>query len=327
MYLMNLELRELRQLLAIASEGSFAKASRSLHISQPALSRSIKEIEGKVGFRLFDRGREGAEPTDAGRIVLRHAESVVAAAHDMGRELTLIRGLGTGELRVGAGIFPSELFLGRAMAVFASCGSDVRLRMINAPAPELLKELRKREIDLAVADPAWLEQSTEFRAIPLSIYRGHLIARPGHPLGNRRTIRIEEVTAYPLITSTSIPPRIARLPVSGTTRTAAAQSAFARWLPAMYTDSIAMMKQAVAYSDAITILPHSLVRHERARGELILLPLQLPWLRASFAILHLSHRTLSPLAEAFIREVIAADAETQKHETVPIVSRRGQKRE
>jgi DNA-binding transcriptional LysR family regulator len=130
----SLDVRQLRQLLAIAAEGSFARAARSLYISQPALSRSIQEIERKIGFRLFDRGREGAHPTDAGQMVLYHAEAVIAAARDMDRELARIRGLGTGELRIGAGLFPTELFLGHAMAGFAGRGSDVRLRMINEPA-------------------------------------------------------------------------------------------------------------------------------------------------------------------------------------------------
>jgi DNA-binding transcriptional LysR family regulator len=311
------DMRECRQLLAIAGEGSFARAARSLHMSQPALSRSIQEIERKVGFRLFERGREGAHPTDAGRMVLGHAETVIAAARDMGRELALIRGLGTGELRIGAGLFPSELFLGRAMAVFAGYGSDVRLRMLNAPAPELLKHLRKREIDLAVADPAWLEQSTDVHTIPLSSYRGHLVVRPGHPLCSRRTLRLDAVTAYPLITSTSVPPRIVRLPQAETSRQAAERATLVRWVPSLYTDSIAMMKAAVMASDAITILPSHLVQHECARKELTLLPLQLPWLQASFAVMHLSHRTLSPLAEAFIRAVVAADAEAHERTTEP----------
>jgi DNA-binding transcriptional LysR family regulator len=63
---MSIQLREMRQVAAIAKEGSFAKAARVLHISQPALSRSIREVERKTGFRLFDREREGTFLTDAG---------------------------------------------------------------------------------------------------------------------------------------------------------------------------------------------------------------------------------------------------------------------
>jgi DNA-binding transcriptional LysR family regulator len=203
------------------------------------------------------------------------------------------------------------------MAGFAGRGSDVRLRMINEPAPELLRRLRKRELDLAVADPAWLENTTDVRAIPLSSYRGHFIVRPGHPLQSRRSVRVDDAATYPLITSTSVPPRIARMPMNGSSRNAKAHAVFARWAPTVSTDSIAMMKETVAASDAITILPRSLVHHELERRELAVLPISLPWLRASFAVMHLSHRTLSPLAEAFIRAVVDADAEAQTREPEP----------
>jgi DNA-binding transcriptional LysR family regulator len=310
----DLELRELRQILAITMEGSFASAARSLHISQPALSRSIQEVERKVGLRLFERGRAGAEPTDAGRMVIRHAETVLAVASDMQRELALIRGLGAGELRIGAGLFPSELFLGRALADLARPGADVRLRIINDTAPELLKRLRQREIDLMVADPAWLEQATDVRVVPLSTYQGHLIVRSGHPLLGRRPVRLSEVTGYPLVTSASVPPRLARMPAQGKSTQAAMQVILARWTPTIYTDSIAIIKDTVTASDAITLLPLILVRYELDRGELDVLPIHLPWIRASFAVMHLSHRTLSPLAELFIRATVDADATAQAQE-------------
>lgn len=88
---LDLDLRELNQMLAIAAEGSFAQAARRLHISQPALSRSIQEVERKTGLRLFERGRQGATPTDVGQVVLRHAETVTVAAGALQAEEKLLR--------------------------------------------------------------------------------------------------------------------------------------------------------------------------------------------------------------------------------------------
>lgn len=92
------------------------------------------------------------------------------------------------------------------------------------------------------------------------------------------------------------------------------QMIFARWIPTIYTDSIAMMKDTISASDAITLLPLILARHELDRGEFGVLPVHLPWIRASFAVMHLSHRTLSPLAELFIRAAVDADVTVQKQE-------------
>jgi DNA-binding transcriptional LysR family regulator len=311
---LDFELRELRQLLAIASEGSFAKAARSLHISQPALSHSIKEVERKTGFRLFERGREGATPTDTGRMLLRHAETVMATATDLQRELTLIRGVGTGALRVGTGLFPASLFLGETMGRLLERGADIQLRIVGGAAPELLMLLRKREVDVVFADPAWLDKTTDVTAVELSKHDAYLFARAKHPLCAQSKIAAKDVIAYPLVTSSTVPPRMARMPTRSATKQASMQTLLARWNPSITADSVPMMKEVVKASDAVTILSLYLARQELARGELAILPIPLSWIKARFAVMYLSHRTLSPLAEALINAARLAAAEVQKQE-------------
>lgn len=311
---LDLDLRELNQVLAIAAEGSFAQAARRLHISQPALSRSIQEVERKTGLRLFERGRQGATPTDVGRMVLRHAETVTAAAWDLQRELALIRGLDTGALRVGAGLFPPELFLGRALGDLARRGKGICLRMVGGAAPDLLKLLRNREVDLVVADPAWLEKSTDVSVNEVSAHEAHLLVRSGHPLLRHPGVTLEQATSYPLVTSTAIPPRIAGVSTGRQSRHASMQTLMGRWVPTIYTDSITMMKDTVRTSDAVTILSLYPVRHELDRGELKVLPIALPWITPRFAFMYLSHRTLSPLAEALIQAAAAAASTVQEEE-------------
>ena len=311
---LDLDLRELNQVLAIAAEGSFAHAARRLHISQPALSRSIQEVERKTGLRLFERGRQGATPTDVGRMVLRHAETVTAAAWDLQRELALIRGLDTGSLRIGTGVFPPELFLGQALGDLARHGQGICLRMVAGSAPDLLTLLRKRELDLLVADPAWLEKSSDVSVAEMSSHEGCLVVRAGHPLLERPALTLEQAAAYPLVTSSTVPPRISRLSTRGQSRHTRMQAVLGRWLPTIYTDSIAMMKDVVRMSDAVTILSLYIVRHELARGELKVLPISIPRITARFAFMYLSHRTLSPLAEALVQAATAAASAVQEEE-------------
>ncbi len=114
---MDIELRLLRHAAALASEGSFVKAARVVHLSQPALSRSIQELERRAGMEpLFQRDRSGIVPTDVGQILLHHAANVLAAAGDLSREMDLVKGLDAGELVIGAGIYPSRLFMDRALS-------------------------------------------------------------------------------------------------------------------------------------------------------------------------------------------------------------------
>lgn len=310
----DLDLRELHQIMAIADEGSFARAARRLHISQPALSRSVQEAERKAGVRLFDRGRNGAVPTDAGWALLRHAETVSTAARDMQRELALIRGQGSGFLRVGAGVYPSELFLGQSLGKVLQQGKDIQVRFIGGGAKELLALLRKRELDLVVADPAWRENAADIEAEPLSEHQGYLVARAGHPLLCQKRPTLEDATAFPLVTSSLVPPRLAHLTPSRNTDAASEQALFTRWTPAVTTDSVTLMKETLMDSDAVTLLSLALVRKELEAGCLKIVPINLSWLRVSFAVMYLSHRTLSPLAEILIRvtRAVCKDLEAEE---------------
>jgi DNA-binding transcriptional LysR family regulator len=117
-----------------------------------------------------------------------------------------------------------------------------------------------------------------------------------------------DILAYPLITSTTVPPR---LRLSGSTQADATTELFSRWSPSSCSDSIATMKQAVRASEAVTLLSLYMARHELERNELKILPVSMSWVTPRFAFMYLSHRTLSPLAEAFIRvtKSIAAEVE------------------
>ena len=271
-------------------------------------------MERKTGLRLFERGRGGATPTDAGRMLLRHAETVTATAWDLQRELGLIRGLDTGGLRIGTGVFPPELFLGQALADLARHGRGICLRMVAGSAPDLLTLLRKRELDLLVADPAWLEKSTDVRVAEMSSHNAYLVVRAGHPLLEHPDLTLEQAAEYPLVTSPTVPPRVARLSTQGQSGHARMQALLGRWLPTIYTDSITIMKDTVRSSDAVTILSLYMIRHELDRGELKVLSISLPWVTTGFAFMYLSHRTLSPLAEALIQTATAAASVVQEEE-------------
>src|ERR1017187_1547119 len=118
--------------LALADHKNFRRAAQASHISQPSLSRYIQDIERQVGTRLFEREVGGVTPTDAGKVFLEHAREVVARSADLEREMDLLRGLEKGELRIGAGTYPSAMIVDRAVAKI------------------LLPLLMKRELDIAV---------------------------------------------------------------------------------------------------------------------------------------------------------------------------------
>jgi DNA-binding transcriptional LysR family regulator len=304
---MDIDVREMRQVATIASEGSFAKAARALHISQPALSRSIKEVERKCGFKLFERGREGALLTDTGRAFVLQAAEILALASNMERELALIRGLDVGEIFIGAGVYASEMFVSEAMATFARPDTRTRIRIINDQPDLLMQRLRRREVDIAIADPAWIEPSTEIKQNTMNFHRGFLVARRGHPLFARRGVTVKHVLNYPFATMALVPNRIALMGKNLPGHVPEEQRLLEKWPPAITVNSITSMKTIAAASDAIILVSLKMIQHELERKELGVLPFDLPWLGTRFAVMQLAHRTLSPLARAITESLVAED--------------------
>lgn len=309
---MDLDLRHHRHAIALAEHRHFQRAAKSLGISQPALSRSIQELERRAGATLFSRTSDGAEPTDVGRIYLAKARAVLAQAGELAREMRLIRGLEIGELKFGAGVYPSEMFVAKAMARMAREHPAVKLTAIAGSVDMLLQMLRRREIDFVVGDLKTAEAERGLRTTPLAWHTGYLVVRAGHPLLSSAAPRLEDALRYPLTLTTRVPPDILSNFLQGQHTADDSARDPARALPSITCDSPGMMKAIVAESDAIGLMPMSLIARELADGTLAALPIEAPWLGRTFAIVELENRTSSPSAEQFLHFVREADAEAAR---------------
>lgn len=325
---MDLELRHHRHAIALADHRHFLRAARALGISQPALSRSIQELERRLGSVLFHRSRDGVEATDAGRVFLAQARAVLAHVGDLEREMQLMRGLGSGELRVGAGVYPSEMFVAAAIARLAKSHPQLKLTVVSNSVDVLLQALRRREIDLVIGDLKTAEADRSVRATPMAWHRGHLVVRAGHPLLREPRIRMTDALRFPLALTTRVPPDMLSQLLQGRGERGVSPSL----IPAITCDSPSVMKTIVIESDAITMMPMSLIRRELTDGVLRTLPIEAPWLGRTFALVELPNRTPSPAAEQFMRHVIELDAQAARMEMptarrAPRVTRAAEKRE
>src|SRR6202000_2974057 len=124
---MDIELRLLQCALRLAEHSNFARAAKALHMSQPSLSRNIQELERRLGVSLFLRTQHGVEPTAAGSILMQHAAGVVELASDLVHEMELLRGLEKSELSIGAGVYPGQMFLDRAVGLLVRAYPAARL--------------------------------------------------------------------------------------------------------------------------------------------------------------------------------------------------------
>jgi DNA-binding transcriptional LysR family regulator len=311
---MTIELRLLHSALALAEHKHFARAAQSLHVSQPTLSRSIQNIERRIGTQLFERGSEGVTPTDAGKIFLQQARELVARSADLNREMDLLRGLEKGELKIGAATYPSAMMVDSAVVRLVLAHPAIRLQIYNDNRERLVPLLRKRELDLAVVVLNELEVEPELEITRLNQHQGYLVVRRRHPLLALKEIpTVQSMLQFPLVSASRIPTTMLKQLLADKKAKTTDQS-HAQSFPTIACESLAMMKRLAAETDAVAILPLNVVWPEIRTGALAVLPLIPPVMKVEFAIIRLAHRSLSPIGETFVRFVQEVDAELLQFE-------------
>ncbi len=303
---MHVDFRTLQHAAALAGEQSFAKAAKVLHLSQPALSRSIIELEKRLGEKLFDRSIGSVTPTEFGRLYLRHAEGILDRARAMDQDLQQHTNRHEGELRIGAGVYPADLFLGDALGAFSSGTPGFRVQVLNDQARDLIKLLRKRELDLLVGDLAWHGGADDIATIPLRTHQGYAAVRHGHPLLRKRRITLDMILDLPLVSSEAAASVLAAMASKAADGSETARR-LGRWMPTVAVESIAMMCATAAQSDCVALLPLPIALDEVQRGRLAIVPLVLPWLKVTFGVMHLAHRPLTAEGAALVAAIRKAD--------------------
>ncbi len=303
---MAFELKQLRHVVALAEHGSFVRAAAALHISQPALSRSIQGLEARFGSELFLRSSGGAVPSDLGRLYVERARDLLRMADELDREAVSHGNLRTGRVAVGGGPYPAEAVLARAAARFAQQYPGVSVQVHSRHWDELARQLHSRELDFFVAETSTLHREPEFDIAPMpAAHPVYFVARAGHPLAGRRTTTVEEILAWPIVGPSRIAPRVLD-PMLAAHRRVATRLGAANPFPAIECNSIAPARRIVLESDAITASIPSSVATELESGLLVLLGRE-PWMQLQYGIVSLKGRPQTQVAEKFLQLVLEAE--------------------
>jgi DNA-binding transcriptional LysR family regulator len=305
---MALELQQLRQIIALAEHGSFVRAAAALHISQPALSRSVQNLERRFGSELFLRSASGVVPTDLGRLYIERARDVLRMAVELDREAVTHGTMGAGRVAVGGGPFPSESVLAPAVVRFVAQFPRISVKLLTRDWDELLRELRSRELDFFVAETSTLQREPDLEIVPMpSAHSVYLVARARHPLAARDRVGMTDALPWPFVTPSRIPPRVLD-PLLAAHRTATTQTGAPRPLPSVQCNGLGPIKRILATSDAVTGSILSCIAPELESGQFVLLGTE-PWLYLHYGIVSLKGRPWTQAAERF-REFVV-DAERQ----------------
>ena len=203
---------QLRHLIALVDAASFSKAAQSVHLTQPALSRSIKALEDQFGRPLFDRVGRRAELTPMGRDVLERARALVADARELELQGRAAAKGQVGELRLGMGSGPGALFARPLLHEVASRRPLWKVEVARGATELLVQRLRVRELDALILDIRSLDPAIDLDVEVVCEEPGAFMVRPTHPLAKRarRAVTFDELRAYPLASS-PLSDEIARL--------------------------------------------------------------------------------------------------------------------
>ncbi|MET0324153.1 MAG: LysR family transcriptional regulator [Ilumatobacteraceae bacterium] len=301
-----MELRRLRHFLAVAEHGNFGRAAAASYITQPALSRSIQALEAEVGAVLFDRRTSGVELTDIGRLVLRHATTLDAAARDLDREISLAKGLELGELRVGVGPWGGAVLVAGAIGRLHARHPSLTIRVVVAPWRELPARLRDREVDVVVGSSSEIERLDELEILALSMHDTAVVGRCGHPLTVAGNATLGDVFRYPLA-GPSMDSDAAGLLAGVADAVTGAPSPPRDGLLTIECDSSDVLKRVLMDSDALSIMPRFIVADELEQGRLAVVTGVEPGVRVRFGAAWLRGRTLGAVGTTFLEVLQAHD--------------------
>jgi LysR family transcriptional regulator, low CO2-responsive transcriptional regulator len=287
---MNITFRQLRVFTEVAQLGSMARAAENLHLTPPAVSMQIKEIEAQVGLSLFDRQGRQLSLSTAGEYFLVHAKRLLANLKDADNAMARFKRLEHGLLTIGI-VSTAKYFVPHLLASFQRehPGIDVRLR-VAGNREQLVVLMEAGEVDLSVMGRPPKEIATRaeaFAAHPLVF-----VGPTEHPVHKMGHLPLSALMGYPLI---------AREHGSGTRSAMTKLLSEHRLEPhiTMEMSSNETIKQAVMAGMGLSFLSLHTIGLEVRSGLLKVLDVEGTPLMRTWNIVHLQSKLLAPAAEAF----------------------------
>jgi DNA-binding transcriptional LysR family regulator len=296
-----LDIKRWNHVVAVADRRSFARAAEQVHLSQPALTRSIQAAEAELGLRLFDRGTQEVLTTPAGEFVVARARELVFNSRCLERDVELYANRELGDTAFGCGPFPAATFMPSLLAGLRRDFPRINLRLQVSNWELLLARLRDEDIEFFVADTRDLPADAMLKIRPLRRQPGGFYVRSGHPLPVKKPVGLAQIWRYGVATVRL--PKEVRLVVS---RMLDLASPAALSL-ALECDHVDLLKAVALESDTVLAAPLSALTAEiEARTLRELSVIGLPKLESNMGIVTLRGRTPSPMADLIIRRLPTA---------------------
>jgi LysR family transcriptional regulator, low CO2-responsive transcriptional regulator len=178
-------IKQLRLLRAAARGGSFAAAAQECHVTPPAVTMQMHQLEGDVGLPLFERNGRDFELTAAGREVLAAAERIEVVLADCAAGLAALKSLASGRVTVGV-VSTAKYFAPQMLAAFARSHPGIDIELVVGNREDTIAAFKNGRLDVAIMGRP--PQDTEVESAPIGEHPQVIIAPPDHPLARKRSI-------------------------------------------------------------------------------------------------------------------------------------------
>jgi DNA-binding transcriptional LysR family regulator len=197
-----MELRHLRYFVAVAEEENVTRAAARLHVSQPPLSRQIRDLETELGVALFEHGAKAVRLTEAGRVFLNEARAVLQRADEAVQMVKAVAGGQRGEIRIGYAPSLTVELLPRALRFFQEANPGVRVQLHDISTREMLRGLREGKLHVALLVEVSPKVMSGLIFEELGRYAVAVAMHPAHRLARARRVGLEQLAHERLIAYT-----------------------------------------------------------------------------------------------------------------------------
>jgi DNA-binding transcriptional LysR family regulator len=282
-------LRQLRVFSTVARTLSFSAAARELHLTQPAVSMQVRQLETHAGLPLFEQIGKKVHLTEAGRELARYAAGISELLREAEETLAALRGVRGGVLKIGV-VSTAKYFAPTLLAEFTREHPDVRIKLAVANREDVVKSLAANDIDVAIMGRPPRELATADE--PFASHPHAIIAAPDHPLAGKRRIPLARLAGEKFLI---------REQGSGTrgSMERVFQERGVAFTASMEMSSNETIKQAVMAGMGISFLSlHTVGLELEAKRLAVLDVVGLPVVR-QWHVTHLRDKRLSPAARLF----------------------------
>lgn len=283
---------QLKHLIELASNSSFSQSAIKLHLTQPALSRSIKALEDELGQALFDRIGRKNELTAFGSHIVQRARVLVDEANELRLTSAQLKKGDIGQFRIGMGSGPGAMLMTPLMLLMATKYPRAHIDISRGSTLLLVQALRERLLDALVLDIRSLKPSADLKIEAIHEMTGAFMCRAGHPLTKKKSVSFAMLQDYP-IASTPLSDELARILMERF-----GPQAHPQQMVNLRSEEISGLLDVVRQSDAIMFAIRA------SAPDLVELPLSPPLnVKARFGLVTIASRTKPPLLDK-VRELM-----------------------